>query len=50
MKHQLTEIDEALLDSVVGGVGECSPEDPNGDGVTTDAELENAMLYYNNLL
>ncbi|MEX1363371.1 MAG: hypothetical protein AB1Z98_09615 [Nannocystaceae bacterium] len=49
MADLFKEIDESVLSDVVGGTGECTPYDTNGDGVTTDEELENGMMYDNEL-
>ncbi|MCH9683681.1 MAG: hypothetical protein K0V04_19765 [Deltaproteobacteria bacterium] len=45
----MTTLDEAQLEQVCGGVGECTVDDPNGDGVIDDAELEAMMLRANGL-
>ncbi|MCH9680594.1 MAG: hypothetical protein K0V04_04100 [Deltaproteobacteria bacterium] len=40
---------EDELAGVRGGTSECTPYDLDGDGVTTDEELDNGAMYeYNN--
>lgn len=47
-KKPLRTLDEAELGKVVGGQV-CTPDDPNGDGVIDDGELEDMMKRANNI-